>query len=82
MVLLREHQTVRRHRLSRDAGRGDNALLDSFRIFTILRPFRRSQAVFGCISKFVYSISGDILVDPKYSDKIYYAVTHKKSDGF
>ena len=59
VVLLREHQAVRRHRLSRDAGRGDNALLDSFRIFTILRPFRRSQAAFVNDDRFCFQNPGE-----------------------
>jgi len=59
VVLLREHQAVRRHRLSRDAGRGDNALLDSFRIFSILRPFRRSQAAFVNDDRFCFQNPGE-----------------------
>ena len=59
VVFLREHEAVRRHRLSRDAGRGDNALLDSFRIFSILRPFRRSQAAFVNNDCFCFQNSGE-----------------------
>ena len=59
VVFPREREAVRRHRLSRDAGRGDNALLDSFRIFSILRPFRRSQAAFVNDDRFCFQNSGE-----------------------
>jgi len=59
VVLLREHPTIHRHHLCRNAGRGDNALLDFFRISSILRPFRRSQAAFVNNDRFCFQNSGE-----------------------
>ena len=46
-ILLREHNAIHRHRFGGDVGGGNNAVLNTFRILTILRLLRGSQAAFA-----------------------------------
>ena len=39
-ILLREHKAIHRHRFGGDVGGGNSAVLNTFRIPTILRPLR------------------------------------------
>ena len=45
--LLRECKAIHRHRFGGDVGCGNSAVLNTFRILTILRPLRGSQAAFA-----------------------------------
>lgn len=40
-----------------------------------------NNATSGYIPKFIYTISGEILADSKYSDEICYEVAHKQSNS-
>ena len=46
-ILLRERKAIHRHRFGGDVGCGNSAVLNTFRILTILRPLRGSQAAFA-----------------------------------
>ena len=46
-ILLREHKAIHSHRFDGDVGGGNRAVLNTFRILTILRPLRGSQAAFA-----------------------------------
>ena len=46
-ILLRERKAIHRHRFGGDVGGGNRAVLNTFRILTILRPLRGSQAAFA-----------------------------------
>ena len=51
-VLLREHKAIHRHRFGGDVGGGNSTVLNTFRILTILRPLRGSQAAFADKNRF------------------------------
>ena len=46
-ILLRERNAIHRHRFGGDVGGGNSAALNTFRILTILRQLRGSQAAFA-----------------------------------
>ena len=46
-ILLRERNAIHRHRFGGDVGCGNSAVLNMFRIRTILRSLRGSQAAFA-----------------------------------
>ena len=52
-ILLREHKAIHRHRFGGDVGGGNSAVLNTFRILTILHPLRGSQAAFADKHRFI-----------------------------